>query len=269
MKTTAQTALLAAALAACGGPPAGGQSPPAPADERGRLYLYEVPVDAGPRLQEAAAAGWIEVSGTGSVDVPPDRARVSFAMETRAETADAAAEQNADAMAAVLGALRSAGLAGLELETFGYSLRPEYEATNDRRGTRRIVAYTVVNNVAATVEDVDAVGQVIDTAIAAGANRVGGISFYASDTDEARREALAQAVQVARSEAEVIAASLGHALGPALEVRGGAQRPTPRMMGAEVLAMSARAADTPIEAGDQTVTASVSIRFALGPESGG
>lgn len=268
MKTTVHTALLATALSACAGPPAGGQTP-APPDERGRLHLYEVPVQDTGTPQEAPSPGWIEVSGTGSVDVAPDRARVTFAMETRAPTADAAAGQNADAMAAVLEALRGAGFEGLELETFGYSLRPEYEATNDRRGTRRIVAYTVLNNVGATLDDVDAVGRVIDTAISAGANRVGGISFYASDTEDARREALAEAVRSARAEAQVIAASLGHSLGPALEVRGGAQRPSPRVMGTEMLAMAARAADTPIEAGDQTVTASVSIRFALGPESGG
>ena len=268
MNKTVHTACLAAILAACSGPPAGGQTP-APPDERGRLHLYEVPVRDATALQEAPEPGWIEVSGTGSVDVAPDRARVTFAMETRAETADAAAGQNADAMTAVLEALRGAGYEGLELETFGYALRPEYEATADRRGTRRIVAYTVVNNVGATTHDVDAVGRVIDTAIGAGANRVGGISFYASDTEEARREALAEAVRSARAQAEVIAASLGHVLGPALEVRGGAQRPTPRVMGAEVMTMAVRAADTPIEAGDQTVTASVSVRFALGPESGG
>lgn len=267
MKKTAQTAFLAAVMAACGGPPAGGQTPAPPEGDLGRLHVYEVPVEQA-AAQEAPDPGWIEVSGTGSVEVAPDRARVSFAMETRAETADDAAQQNADAMAAVLDALRGAGLDGLELETFGYSLRPEYEVTDNRRGTRRIIAYTVLNNVGATVSDVDAVGRVIDTAISAGANRVGGISFYASDTEAARREALAAAVQTARSEAEVIAAALGHRLGAALEVRGGAQRPSPRGMGPE-MAMAARVADTPIEAGDQTVTASVSIRFALGPESGG
>jgi uncharacterized protein YggE len=226
-------------------------------------------VAEGSGLQEVPEGGWIEVNGSASVEVAPDRARVSFAMETRAETAASAAAANADAMDAVLEALRAAGFDGLELETFGYSLNPVYEVTDNRRGTRQIIAYTVLNNVGATLHDVEAVGRVIDTAITAGANRVAGISFYASDTEAARREALAEAVRMARSEAETIAASLGHRLGAALEVRGGAQRPIPRSYGAEAMALSARAADTPIEAGDQTVSASVSIRFALGPETGG
>jgi len=37
----------------------------------------------------------------------------------------------------------------------------------------------------------------------------------------------------------------------------------------QVEAMSMRTADTPIEAGDQTVTAHVSIRFAIGLEGSG
>ena len=231
------------------------------------MHLYEVPdSDVEALRQEAPDPGWIEVGGTGSVEVRPDRARVAFAMETRAETADAAAEANADAMSRVVEALRTAGLEGLELATYGYSLRPEYEIQSNRR-TQRIVAYTVVNNIGATLSDVESVGRAIDTGVRAGANRVTGISFFASDTEDARREALAEAVRVARAEAEVIATSLGHRLGAALEVRGGAQRPSPRMYTMETMAV-ARAADTPVEVGDQTVTASVTIRFALGPESG-
>jgi len=268
MKKTLQVAVLATMMTACAGPSAGGQMPASDAGDLGRLHIYEVANEDAGLVQEAPEPGWIEVSGTGSVSIAPDRARVGFAMETRAEAADAAADANAEVMSRVLDALREAGLPGLELETFGYALRPEYEVTNNRSGTRQIVAYTVLNNVRATIEDVDAVGSVIDIAIGAGANRVAGISFFASNTDPARQEALAQAVRAARAEAEIIATTLGHRLGSALEIRGGAQRPTPRAYGAE-MAMSVRAADTPVEAGDQTVTASVTIRFALGPESGG
>ena len=90
----------------------------------------------------------------------------------------------------------------------------------------------------------------------------------ASDTEEARSQALAEAVASARAQARVIAEALGHELGQPLEVRGGAQRPVP-MRAQSPMLMSAEAARTPIEAGDQSVTATVTIRFALGPELGG
>lgn len=268
MMKTCEVATLAMILTACAGPSAGGQVTPADRGSLERMHAYEVPSD---RLavdrQEQPEPGWIQVSGTGSVEVTPDRAAVAFAMETRASRADEAASTNADDMDVVLSALREAGFAGLTLETFGYSLRPEYSATNNQR-TREIVAYTALNNVRASIEDVDAVGQLIDAAIGAGANRVANISFYASDTEDARTEALALAVRSARAEAEVIAESLGYRLGPPLEINGGAQRPTPLPYAAEAM-QSMRAVDTPVEVGDQTVTAHVSIRFALGPELGG
>ena len=132
---------------------------------------------------------------------------------------------------------------------------------------REVVGYVALNNVRATVGNVNAVGRVIDRAVEAGANRITGITFFASDTGPARAEATARAVRAARSQAQVIAESLGYRLGRPLEVSGGASRPSPVPYQAE--AMTLRAADTPIEAGDQTVTANVSIRFALGPEGAG
>lgn len=270
MKKIKEVAVGMMLLSACAGPSAGGQTTPGDAEPLGRLHVYEVPSErVRTPAQEAPEPGWIQVSGTGSVEVSPDRATVAFAMETRAAAADAAAGANADAMDAVLGAIRGAGFTGLRLETFGYSLRPEYSTSNNQR-TREIVAYTALNNVRATIEDVDAVGRVIDVAIAAGANRVASISFFAADTEAARSEALAEAVRNATAEARVIAESLGYRLGPPLEINGGAQRPIPVPMdGAFATLGQERAAPTPIEAGDHTVTAEVSIRFALGPEAGG
>jgi len=271
MKRVSEAVALATVLSACAGPSAGGQAAPtdAPPRPEGRLHVYEVPAERIGGGAQLADTGWIQVDGTGSATVVPDRASVAFAVETRASDAAGAAQSNADAMDAVLQALRDAGLPGLELETFGYALRPEYSRSNDAR-TREIVAYIAQNNVRATIGDVEGVGLLIDTAIGAGANRVAGIAFFASDTREARNEAMAEAVREATAEARVIAETLGYELGPPLEVDGGAQRPRPVMQTG--LAMSAervQAAPTPIEAGDQTVTATVSIRFALGPRTGG
>ena len=255
LEKIAKATLVAVAVGACGGPPAVGQPSPAPSPSIS--------------VQESPEPGWIQVSGSASVDVPPDRASVSFAVESRAGDAGGAAQANADAMDAVLRAIRSADFAGLELETYGYSLRPEYSTNNNQR-TREIIAYTAYNNVRATVAEPALVGRVIDVAIGAGANRVAGISFFASDTEEARNEAMAQAVRDATAEARVIAETLGYQLGPPLEVNGGAMRPGPWMMESDLaLSGRAQAAPTPIEAGSQAVTANVTIRFALGPRTGG
>lgn len=259
---------LTAVLTACAGPAARGQVGPSADDPRGRLHVYEV---APEQVRQAADTGYVEVSGTGTASVTPDEAVVAFAMETRATSAAEAASANADAMDRVLRAVRGGGFQGLELATFGYSLQPEYAANGNQR-TREIVAYVARNHVRATITDVGAVGRLIDAAIGAGANRVASLAFTASDTEEAEAEALAAAVRSARAQAEVIARALGRSLGAPIIVNGGAQRPpTPRpdMALRGMVFEAAQAAPTPIEVEDQTVTAFVTIRFALGPELGG
>lgn len=269
MKRIGAVVPLAWVLGSCAGSgtPSGDPPPPAVDSSLARLHVYEVPADARAAVrsaQEAAEVPFIEVSGSASVDVAADRAIVAFAVESRAETAADAAGANAELMSAVLAAVRGGGFPGLEIETFGYTLRPEY-ATPEAR-VRTIEAYTALNNVRATITDVDRVGAVIDAAIAAGANRISSLSFEASDLDAARGDALAAAVGVARDQARTIAQALGHALGPALEVRGGADSPAPRPYAADYMMMRAEAAPTPIESGNQTVIANVTVRFALGPE---
>jgi uncharacterized protein YggE len=255
---------LAWALAACASP--GAQTPAGAAMpvERIAPNIYElVPEQLAVSPAQNQETPFIEVSGTASVEVPANEAQISFAMETRAADAGVASAANAEAMARVFAALRAGGFAGLRLETFGYSLQPQY-ATDDTR-VRSIVGYAAFNNVRATVGDVDAVGRLIDVAVAAGANRVASITFSASDTESGRARALAEAVANARAQAIVIATALGYELGAPLTIYGGAQRPMPIMFDA-MRSVQERVATTPIEAGAQTVDANVTIRFALGRE---
>jgi len=209
----------------------------------------------------------LNVSGSGFVEVAPDRARISFAVETEEEGAREAGEANARLMDRVITALRGTGIPDLRIETSGYSLSPRY-APRSGNEPQRIAGYTARNAVEVIVDDVDAVGRLVDTALAAGANRVAGMSFEIRDTEPHRQEALRRAVAAARGEAEAIAEALGMRLGSPVTVQGGADFPQPRAqfradMGMAMAAMEA--APTPVEAGLQRVSASVSIQYRLHP----
>jgi uncharacterized protein YggE len=209
---------------------------------------------------------FIQVSGTAQVFVPSDRARLNFAVVTEAATAAEAAAQNSTQMETAISAIRGTGVAGLQVESWGYELQPRYamQTPTNPDQTPRIVGYRAMNNVRVTVDDVTAVGRLIDAGVTAGANRVTSLQFEARNTDAARAEALRQAVQNARSQAEAMASALGVPLGPALEVQGGAQPPMPPPMPyMRDMAMQA-AAPTPIEAAEQSVYANVSIKYRLG-----
>jgi uncharacterized protein YggE len=220
--------------------PMGAPPPPAPPDEQGT----------------------IQVSGQAQIAVPADLVRISFTVETEGRTAGEATGGNARLMDAVMGAIRSLDLQGLDIQTFGYNLRPEYQVSREGTGIRTISGYRVENNIRVEIQDVDAVGAVMDRAVEAGANRVASLQFAASDTRAARLEALREAVSNAREQAETIASAMGVGLGIALEVQGGASAPNPRSPDGMMLRAAAEVS-TPVEAGDQIVRASVSITYRI------
>lgn len=193
--------------------------------------------------------GAVTVSGVGSVRAAPDRARISFGVETRGETARAALAANAAEMRQVLEALRRVGVR--ELSTDAVAVSPR---TTD--GTT-ITGFVATNTVGGTVA-VDRAGAAIDAAVAAGANQVYGPSLSVGDAERLYRDALKLAVADARERAEVLAAAAGLELGRATAVvEGGASVPLP-------LAEAKAAADasTPIEPGTQEITATVTVTYA-------
>lgn len=258
--------LLSSCAATAPGPDAADRPAPRPAEPEVRPNVYEVAPEQGLGGPAADTIAVLEVTGTAQVRVDPDRARVSFSVVTEDSTARGASSENARGMERVHQALGELDLPGLRIETFGYDLSPRYGRPDPQQGgVPRIEGYRATNHVRVIVDDVEAVGRIVDTAIGAGANRATGLSFEASDTEEARLEALRRAVETARTEAEAMAGALGVELGPPLRVNGGADTPGPvvRFRAEGMQAMQSPSPDTPVEAGQQTVSASVTISFRL------
>jgi len=207
----------------------------------------------------------VAVTGRASRTVPADRARIRVAVETEGTTAAEASAGNAGIMNRVLEAIRTAAdISGDEarLETSGYRLNPRYRQDRNRELPPEIVGYQAVNQVAVTVQDVELVGPVLDAALEAGANRVAGLSFFASDTETARLDAVREATDQARREAEVIAGAMGMTVVGVASVStaGGGSVPIMRADMEMQAAMS-----TPVEAGTQSVSATVNVTFLLLP----
>ncbi len=211
----------------------------------------------------------IRVSGVGEVRVQPDLATIQFGVETTGATAQEAGQANAAAMDRVIRALTDAGVSRENIRTSGYSLYPEYAQQQPRPTsepeTPRIIGYRAMNQVAVRTTDMERIGRLIDVGLQAGANRMHGVSFEVQNGDAAQSEALRRAVDAARRSAETMASALGVRLGPVLDASTSSEpvRPLYRMA-AERMAMDAYgAAPTPIEPGEQTVTATASLIFGI------
>lgn len=211
--------------------------------------------------------GTIRVTAEGEARVAPDRAWADFGVETQAATAREAAAENARLMEAIIAGLVRTGVARADIETSGYNVFPDYAPpVPGQEGEPRVRGYRVINTVTARTDDVSRVGAVIDAALAAGANRVNGVRFGLRNPETARAAALRDAIRRARADAQVIAEGLGVQLGDVRDAgtttyRGGGPVPVPVML--EARQQMDMAAATPVQAGEQTVTATVNLVFAI------
>lgn len=202
----------------------------------------------------------IAVSSRGEVKVNPDRASIQMAVQTRAVTAAAAAAENASKQRSVIDALKRLGIDARDISTSGYNVYPEQRYEPNKEPT--IVGYNVTNSVNVELKSLDLVGPAIDAALSKGANMINSLQFYSSNTDGARQEAIAMAVRRARSDADAAAKAAGGAIVGLLEINVGAYYPPPpRPMDMKIQRAEASSADTPISAGDQSVSVDVNTRW--------
>jgi uncharacterized protein YggE len=202
----------------------------------------------------------IQVSSSGEVQVTPDAAEIVLAVESVGTTAQQAGQANARVMQAVIAAVGAAGVPRDSVLTRGYSVYPEYAEAKSGEAPR-IRGYRASNEVVVKVPRLDQVGSLIDVALGAGANRFQGVNFLVRNPEPSRQEALRRAVQRARESAEVIASALGVRLGPVMTATTSISIPRP--VAYARMAVMAEAAPTPIQPGEQTVRADVTVSFAI------
>lgn len=198
----------------------------------------------------------VVVSGTGRVSLAPDEVTLAIAVETHAPSAAAAAASNATRIQAVREALRHAGLPDSAISTQDYMVQPRMRYEQERA---RLDGYDVANTLKVKTREMKRLGAYMDAALAAGATRIGGVEFSASQMDAARRSALTQAIMQARGDAQSMASAAGGRLGDLLELSTSPAMPGPVPFRA---AMAEQAKlETPISPGEITVEASVNARW--------
>lgn len=204
----------------------------------------------------------ISVSATGSTRITPDRATIHIGVQTQGATAAAASAENARVAQRVIAAIKAIGIGAEQIGTINYSVNPEYRHIENRRP--EVTGYSVHNTVVVDVRQIEQVGRVIDASLTSGANVINSLNFYASNTEDARRAALASAVEKARLDAEVIARAAGGTLGGLAEASVGAYmiprgRENIQMMRGD-MAMAA-APPTPVEPGSELLSVQVVTRW--------
>ncbi|KHE71532.1 SIMPL domain-containing protein [Halobacillus sp. BBL2006] len=200
----------------------------------------------------------ITVNGMGKVAARPNAATLKFGVETNDPELQVAQQSNANIISQITQALIQAGVPEHNIQTADYYIFPEYDYVD---GKQQFRGYKVTHILSVTVEDISQTGAIIDLAVAQGANRVSNIEFTLKNPEKYYQEALRIALGQALAHAQTIANTMQLNLDqtPVRIIERGISnvspvRPTPKaeMMGA---------AATPIEPGEQEITAKVEAQF--------
>lgn len=218
--------------------------------------LLLTPVPAGAESIDERRS--VTVSASGEVAVVPDMAHIVSGVTTEAATAKEALNENSAAMAKVIAGLKAAGIKAEDIQTTSFRIEPRY--TRPERGEAAVIdGYRVVNQVEVTARDLDRLGEVLDELVTLGANDMGGLSFMASEAETLRDDARKQAVANALRRAKLYAAAAGAEVGEVLRITeggDGVMHPMP-------MARAMKSEAVPIERGTETLTASVTVTWAL------
>ncbi|HET7143768.1 MAG TPA: SIMPL domain-containing protein [Anaerolineales bacterium] len=205
----------------------------------------------------------LNVNGLGQVYLTPDIAYIYIGVHTEGVTASEAVEANKGQTTAVIDSLKEAGVAEKDIRTTNFSIWPSQQYGPD--GTVIGSIYMVDNSVYVTVRDLDGLGDLLDSAITAGANSINSIQFDVADKAEAVKEARANAVDDAKLQAQELADAAGITLGEIQSINFFDNSPYPYAEGkggGGGMAYDAAAA-VPIQPGQLTIAVTVSLTYSI------
>jgi len=199
------------------------------------------------------------VQGEGKASAAPDKATVVLGVQTRDASAAIAAAENARLMNETIVALLAAGIAESEIQTSGYSLGTESQDAPVMAGEKqKAPEFVASNTVTVNLNNTTDVGLVLDTAVAAGSNRIQEVAFDLKNPQPQKDLALTLAIEDARRKAEIAAKAAGVELGRVLEISEGYGYVTAASKSANFAEFA-----TPIQPGRMEITASVTMTYEI------
>lgn len=203
----------------------------------------------------------ITVSASATVSAMPDQATISSGVMSEAKTAKDALAANTAAMKKMIFDLKFKGIDDKDIQTSQFNVEPVYVYPKDGQPPV-VTGYRVNNMMSVRVRDLDKLGGVLDQMVSLGANQMNGIAFHVSQMetlkDEARKEAMANALR----RAKLLAAASGAEVGEVMQIAEETFMPGPQpVMFGRAKAMAAEA--VPVERGSQDLEARVTATWRL------
>lgn len=217
-----------------------------------------------PRPTGISQERWIDVGGEASIDVRPDFATVTLGVTTTGKDAREAVAASAKAVNTLISALKGEGIAAADIQTSSLSITPQFSnSRSPSQNEQSIVGYAVSDMVTVTERDISRLGALIDKAVGAGANAMYGVAYGENDPSKLLDKARPLAVADAKRKAEIYAGTGGARVGRLMQLSEQTSAQPLQFARRATTALSAAAAPTPIEAGADRLTVSITARFEL------
>ena len=224
------------------------------------LLASAVPLGS-PALADEPDRRTISLSATGAVKTTADKVDITTGVTTEGQTARAALDKNTAAMSKVVDGLKDAGIEPKDIQTTNFSISPVYQQRKQGQAAF-ITGYRVTNSVHIIVRDTKKLGGILDKVVSLGANQIGSISFGVSEPEALKDEARKQAMRNAIANARLYAEAAGVELGPVLTIteNSGGYIAHNQRMAAPMAKMESAA---PIEAGTTTIEVRINVTWEL------
>jgi len=216
---------------------------------------------ANPVLAQEKMLRTLTVTGRGTEMVATTITQVRLGVEAQGKTANEVQQEVARRSNAVVNLLKSRQVD--KLETTGINLNPTYQYDN---GKQTLTGYSASNIVSFRIAT-PKTGLLLDEAVKAGASRIDGVSFIATDEAIAatQKTALREATQDAQAQADAVFSALSLSKGQIVSIQvNGASAPPPRPLEnvRTILRGEALFKDpSPVIGGEQEVQASVTLQI--------
>lgn len=208
----------------------------------------------------------LRVSGTATLKVTPDSAILSVGYSGEHTDATAAHEEANEVTDAILQAVKALGIDESNISTGYVNTYPVYNYSDEGSQIR---GYRVEHMLSIVVDDLDIVGDVLDAALAAGANQANNITFYSSKEHDVYLQALSLAVENAASKADILAIASGVWVGALEQVNelssnySNYSRYSMDVQYENAVAGVSKSLGSSVIAGDLEVTASVELVYTI------
>lgn len=206
----------------------------------------------------------LTVRGHGEVSAAPDRAILRLGVVAQAAKASEAQDRVNPVVQNIIKNIKLLGVAEQDITTIDLSIYPVYgnqhPEPQDQTHPPAIHGYRASNIIRIQIDSLGNLGGVIDAGLDAGANRIEGLSFELKDDGDSRKQALRLAAGQAAAKANAIAQAMGvEVIGIKQVSEAGVNLTRPQMDSGPVF--SARAAATPVQAGQVRVEASLTVCY--------